>query len=81
MNVTTEEIRNIPAGGIRHFICEDGAKVRSARSICSIIKETGTMQDGVVDYDTKKVVLENGIILFVVRAMREGDTKVLSVSK
>lgn len=77
MNVSTEEIRNIPAGSLRLFPCEDGAKVRSARSLVSIIKESESMQEGVVNYETKKFELETGIV-FAIRAMREGDTPILN---
>lgn len=76
MNVSTEDIRNIPAGALRLFPCEDGMKIRSARSLVSIIKETGTMPEGVVDYETKKFELENGLI-FACRAMREEDEPIL----
>lgn len=77
MNVTTEEIRKIPPGSLRLFPCEDGGKVRSARSLISIIKETDSMQEGVVNYETKKFELETGLV-FAVRAMREGDAPVLN---
>jgi len=76
MNVSTEDIRNIPAGAIRLFPCEDGAKIRSARSLVSIIKETKSMQEGVIDYETKKFELETGLV-FAIRAMREGDSPIL----
>lgn len=76
MNVSTEDIRNIPAGALRLFPCEDGGKIRSARSLVSIIKETESMQEGVVDYETKKFETEFGL-LFAIRAMREGDTPIL----
>ena len=35
------------------------------------------MQEGVVNYETKKFELETGLV-FAVRAMREGDTPVLN---
>ena len=54
MNVSTEDIKSIPAGAIRLFPCENGAKIKSARSF----------------------VLETGLI-FAIRAMRKGDTKIL----
>ena len=76
MNVTTEDIRSIPAGALRLFPVEDGSKIRSARSLVSIIKETESMPEGVVDYETKKYVLETGLI-FACRALREGDTPIL----
>lgn len=76
MNVTTEDIRNIPAGAIRLFPCEDGRKIKSARSLVSIVKETG-LPDGIVDYETKKFALETGLI-FGIRAMGEGDTPILN---
>ena len=77
MNVTTDDIKNIPAGQLRLFPCEDGKKIRSARSLVSIIKETESMQEGVVDYETKKFETEVGLV-FAIRAMREGDTPILS---
>jgi len=75
MNVSTEEIRKIPAGSIRFFSCEDGSSIRSARSLVSIVKEAG-MPEGVVDYETRKVALETGLV-FVIFAMRDGDTPIL----
>ena len=76
MNVSTEDIKSIPAGALRLFPCEDGAKIRSARSLVSIVKEREDFQDGVVDYETKKFVTEAGLI-FAIRAMREGDEPIL----
>ena len=76
MNVTTEDIRKVPAGALRLFPCEDGAKIRSARSLVSIVKESESLPDGVVDYETKKFVTEKGLI-FAIRAMREGDVPIL----
>ena len=76
MNVTTEDIRSIPAGALRLFPVEDGSKIRSARSLVSIVKESESMPDGVVDYETKKFELETGLV-FACRAMREGDVPIL----
>lgn len=76
MNVSTEDIKSIPAGAIRLFPCENGAKIKSARSLVSILKEREDYPEGVVDYETKKFVLETGLI-FAIRAMRKGDTKIL----
>ena len=80
MNVSTEDIKSIPAGELRLFPCEDGAKVRSARSLVSIVKERGDFPDGVVNYETKKFELETGLV-FAIRAMREGDVPVLNITK
>ena len=76
MNVTTEDIKSIPAGQLRLFPCEDGTKIRSARSLVSIVKERGDFPEGVVDYETKKFSTEIGLV-FAIRAMRKGDIKVL----
>ena len=76
MNVSTEDIRSIPAGALRLFPCENGKKVRSARSLVSIIKENQSMPDDVVNYETKKFKTEAGLI-FAIRAMRENDTPIL----
>lgn len=76
MNVSTDDIRSIPAGALRLFPCEDGAKIRSARSLVSIIKETRSMPEGVCDYETKKFELETGLI-FACRALGEKDEPVL----
>lgn len=76
MNVSTEDIKSIPAGAIRLFPCEDGAKIKSARSLVSIVKEREDYPEGVVDYETKKFVLETGLV-FAIRAMREGDEPIL----
>ena len=80
MNVTTEDIRKIKPGRIEYFFCDDGAKVRSACSLVSIIKQTG-MPEGVVDYETKKLLRKDNKIadIVVIRPMREGDTKVLNI--
>ena len=75
MNVSTEDIRSIPAGELKLFPCEDGRKIRSARSLISIVKESETMPEGVVDYEGKKFVLETGLV-FAIRALRSGDTKI-----
>ena len=77
MNVSTKDIKDIPAGALRLFPCEDGAKVRSARSLVSIVKEIGDLPEGVVDYETKKYKLETGLV-FAIRAMRDGDTPILN---
>lgn len=77
MNVSTEDIKSIPAGALRLFPCEDGAKLRSARSLVSIVKEREDFPEGVVNYETKKFDTEKGLI-FAIRAMREGDIPVLS---
>ncbi|MCR5270520.1 MAG: hypothetical protein K6D91_05830 [Prevotella sp.] len=76
MNVTTEKIKAIPAGKIAFFPCEDGAKIRSARSLVSIIKEQGAYQKDVVDYETAKLVINNNLV-FVVFAMRDCDVPTL----
>lgn len=77
MNVSTEDIKSIPAGAIRLFPCENGAKIKSARSLVSIFKERGDFPEGVVNYETKKFDLETGKI-FAIRAMREGDEPILN---
>lgn len=71
MNVTTEDIRKIPPGRFVLIPCEDGASIRSARSLVSIVKETGCPKD-VVNYETKKIKTELGLH-FGIFAMREGD--------
>lgn len=74
MNVTTEDIRNIPPGALRIFPCEDGKKMRSACSLVTIIKRT-EMPEGVVDYETRKEFDTN---IVIIRAMRDGDTRILN---
>ena len=76
MNVSTEEIKSIPPGALRLFACEDGSKIKSARSLVSIVKEREDFPEGVVDYETKKFVLETGPV-FAIRAMREEDYPIL----
>lgn len=76
MNVSVEDIRSIPAGALRLFPCEDGRKVRSARSLLSILKNEMGMPDGVVDYELRKYDTEIGLLVGI-RALREGDTKIL----
>lgn len=74
MNVSTEDIKKIPPGALRIFPCEDGKKMRSACSLVTTVKRT-EMPEGVVDYETRKEFDLNAVII---RAMREGDTKVLN---
>ena len=78
MNVSTKDIRSIPAGALRLFPCEDGKKIKSARSLVSIVKESEDLPEGVVDYETRKFVTEKGLV-FAIRALREGDTPVLNL--
>ena len=51
MNVSVEDIRKIPAGGLRIYPVEDGKKIRSARSLVSQVKNEMGMPEGVVDYE------------------------------
>lgn len=74
MNVTTEDIRSIPPGALRIFKCENGKKMRSACSLVTTVKRT-EMPDGVVDYETRKEFDTN---IVIIRALREGDNKVLN---
>ena len=76
MNVSVDDIRSIPAGALRLFPVDDGKKIRSARSLVSIVKNEMGMPEGVVDYELKKYVLETGLVVGI-RALREGDTKIL----
>lgn len=75
MNVTTDDIRNIPPGRFALFPCENGGNIRSARSLVSIVKESG-LPRGVVNYETKKIKTELGLH-FCIYAMREGDEPIL----
>jgi hypothetical protein len=74
MNVTTEAIRNIKAGQIKPFVCEDGKKLQSAATLISATKRLG-MPEGVVDYAFQKFFEENVIL---VHALGEGEEKVLN---
>lgn len=74
MNVTTEDIRNIPPGALRIFPCEDGKKMHSACSLVAFLKRT-EMPEGVVDYETRKEFETN---IVIIRALRTGDTKILN---
>ena len=76
MNVSVEEIKNIAPGELKLFPCEDGGKVKSARSLVGHVKET-CMPQGVVDYEYKKFSLEIGLV-FAIRALREGEVKILN---
>lgn len=76
MNVSVEDIRNIPAGALRLFPVDDGKKIRSARSLVSIVKNEMGMPEGVVDYELRKYNLEIGLVVGI-RALREGDVKIL----
>ena len=76
MNVSVEDIRKIPAGALRLFPVDDGKKIRSARSLLSIVKNEMGMPEGVVDYELRKYKLEIGLVVGI-RALREGDTKML----
>lgn len=77
MNVSTEEIKAIRPGDIKLFLCEDGSKIRSARSLVSIVKEAG-MPDGIVDYETRKFELDGDLKIFAIRAMRPDDAPCLN---
>jgi hypothetical protein len=74
MNVTTDDIRNIPPGALRLFPCEDGKKMRSACSLVTTVKRT-EMPEGVADYETQKFFDLN---IVAIRALRESDTKILN---
>lgn len=74
MNVSTEDIRNIRPGSIKPFIGLSALEMNSACSKTTRLKRVG-MPEGVVDYETQKFYDLN---LLLVRAMREGDTKVLN---
>ena len=76
MNVSVEDIRKIPAGAFRLFPVDDGKKIRSARSLVSIVKNEMGMPEGVVDYELRKFDTEIGLLVGI-RALREGDTKIL----
>ena len=76
MNVSVEDIRKIPAGGLRIYPVEDGKKIRSARSLVSQVKNEMGMPEGVVDYELRKEILEIGLVV-IIRALREGDEKIL----
>ena len=78
MNVSVEDIRKIPAGALRLFPVDDGKKIRSARSLVSIVKNEMGMPEGVVDYELKKYNLEIGLVVGI-RALREGDSKFLKL--
>ena len=75
MNVSTDDIRSIPPGKLELFPCEKGGNIRSARTLISIIKDTETMPEGVVDYESRKFKLETGLVL-AIRALRESDTPI-----
>ena len=74
MNVSTEDIKNIKAGTIKPFICEDALAMNSACTLVTRVKRVG-MPEGVVNYETQKFY-ETNIIL--IRAMKEGDDFVLN---
>lgn len=74
MNVTTDDIRNIPPGALRIFACEDVKKMRSACSLVTTLKRTD-MPEGVVDYETRK---EYDMNIVIIRAMRDGDCRILN---
>jgi hypothetical protein len=78
MNVSVEDIRSIPAGALRLFPVDDGKKIRSARSLVSIVKNEMGMPEGVVDYELRKYNLEIGLVVGI-RALREGDSKFLKL--
>ena len=61
MNVSTDDIKNIPGGELRLFPCEDGGKVKSARSLVGHVKET-CMPQGIIDYEYKKFVDRKSVV-------------------
>lgn len=74
MNVSTEDIRNIRPGAIQPFIGLSALEMNSACTKVTRLKRVGT-PEGVVDYETQKFY---DLHLLLVRAMRDGDTKVLN---
>jgi hypothetical protein len=74
MNVTTEDIRGIKPGAFKPFVCEDANKMQSAATLIGQLKRLG-MPEQVVDYEYQKFFDEN---IILIRAMREGDEKVLN---
>lgn len=74
MNVSTDDIRNIPPGVLKLFPCEDGRKMRSACSLVTTVKRTELPKD-VVDYETQKFFDLN---IVAIRALGAGDTKILN---
>ena len=79
MNVTTDDIRNIKAGRIQPFVCEDDKAMYNACSLVTRMKRMGMPED-VVNYETQKFfAAENdGVSLLLIRPMKMGDTFVLN---
>lgn len=74
MSVSSDDIKAIKPGVIKPFLCDDTKDMYSACSLVTRIKRVG-MPEGVSGYETQKFY-ENNILL--IRAMREGDEKVLN---
>lgn len=79
MNVTTEDIRNIKAGRIQPFVCEDDKAMYNACTLVTRMKRIG-MPENVVNYETQKFFAEenDGVSLLLIRPMKEGDSFVLN---
>ena len=78
MNVTAEKIKAIKPSAVKGFVCKDKKSMRSAASLVSYVK-TYDIPDGVVDYETQKDFdEETGECIVIIRAMADGDQKVLN---
>jgi hypothetical protein len=73
MTVSTEDIKSIKPGSTEAFNC-DSAKMYSVAAQLSTIKRK-ELPEGVVDYEHKKFFEKN---IIIIRAMREGDERVLN---
>jgi hypothetical protein len=81
MNVSVDDIKNIKPGRLELFTCDDMKKLRSGRSLIAFVKDTG-MPEGVVDYESERFNIEGlkgDQVVLAIRAMREGDTKILNL--
>ena len=75
MAVTLEDIKAIKPGTTEAFNCESGAMFYVATALSTLKRKPEDMPLGIVGYEHKKFFDKN---IIVIRALREGDEKVLN---
>lgn len=75
MTVTLEDIKAIKPGTTEAFNCDSDSMYVVATTLSTIKRKPKSMPEGVVDYEHKKFF---GKEIIIIRALREGDEKVLN---
>ena len=74
-NPITEDLVKLKAGQVEPYLCADGNSMESVAALLTRMKRLELMPEGVVGYEHKKYYGKN---IIIVRAMGEGDVKVLN---